>query len=325
MAFIDELDITAIAGNGGGGVERWLHAKGKEFGGPAGGNGGNGGSVYARAIRDINILSKYRGGNIFEAEHGGAGQGDSMHGKDGEDFFINLPIGAIITNTETGEALELLTEGDEVLLARGGRGGLGNEHFKSSKNVNPKEFTPGKPGEHTIYDVVLALFADAGFIGFPNAGKSSLLNAITHAQAKVANYKFTTLDPNLGDFYGFILADIPGLIEGASGGKGLGHKFLRHITRTRFLLHCISLESENVVEDYRSIRKELSAYNSILTTKKEIILLTKSDMVSDERVQEITQKLSQETTSPMYSVSILDTEQLKSFSDSLVRVLREGE
>jgi GTP-binding protein len=325
MTFVDEIDITTIAGNGGNGVERWLNEKGKEFGGPAGGNGGNGGNVYARAVRDINILSKYRGKSVFEAAHGGAGQSRSMHGKDGQDLFVDLPVGAILTNTKTGEVFELVKEGQEVLLASGGRGGLGNEHFKSSRNINPREWTAGKPGEHILYDVVLALFADAGFVGFPNAGKSSLLNTLTHAQAKVAHYKFTTLDPNLGDFYGFILADIPGLIAGAADGKGLGHKFLRHITRTKVILHCISLESEDSISDYQTIRKELTAYNSVLTTKKEVILLTKSDTVSDEYAQEMKSKLEQETTKPVHIISILNTEQLKSFSNFLVTLLREGE
>jgi GTP-binding protein len=168
-----------------------------------------------------------------------------------------------------------------------------------------------------VYDITLALFADAGFIGFPNAGKSSLLNAVTRAQAKVGAYKFTTLDPNLGDFYGFILADIPGLIEGASTGKGLGHKFLRHITRTKLLIHCISLESENIPEDYRTIRKELTAYNTTLSSKRELIVLTKSDMTTSEYI-------SKETKSPIHTVSILDTDSLKSFGDTLIGLLREN-
>ena len=321
MKFIDEITLSVKAGNGGDGVVRWLQQRGYPRGGPAGGNGGKGADVYARAIRDINVLSRYRGNNRFIGENGGDGGKSSQHGKNGENLYINLPIGSIVTNTTTGESFELLEDGQAELMLRGGYGGLGNEHFKSSTNVAPKQWTPGKPGGEADFDIELSLIADAGFIGLPNAGKSSLLNTVTHAGAKVGSYQFTTLDPNLGDLYGYILADIPGIIEGAAEGKGLGHKFLRHVTRTKILIHCISLESEDVVADYNTIRNELISYNKELGDKKEIIVLTKVDLVSDEKQKEIQESLSKETSSKIITMSILDDALVKKFGDSLSKLL----
>lgn len=223
MAFVDEMRIHMRAGNGGRGIVSWLHEKGKEYGGPAGGDGGNGGNVYVKAVRDIGILAKYRHEKEFSAEKGENGKSKSMHGRNGDDCEILLPVGSVVTNLSTKKTVELLVEGERVLLLNGGRGGYGNEHFKGSKNIRPYEWTPGKPGEEADFFIELRLVADAGLIGLPNAGKSSLLNELTNATAKIGNYQFTTLEPNLGDFYGYILADIPGLIEGASEGKGLGH------------------------------------------------------------------------------------------------------
>lgn len=321
MKFIDEITLSVKAGDGGNGVVRWLQQRGNPRGGPAGGDGGKGADVYARTVRDINILSKYRGNTEFVGEDGGEGKKLSQHGKDGEALFINLPIGSIVTNNNTNESFELLEESQEKLMLKGGRGGYGNEHFKSSKNVIPKEWTPGKPGEESDFNIELALIADAGFIGLPNAGKSSLLNTITHAEAKVGSYQFTTLDPNLGDFYGHILADIPGIIEGASEGKGLGHKFLRHITRTKVLVHCVSLESEDVISDYKTIRNELVSYNQELGDKPELIVLTKSDLVSEEKQKEVHDSFLKEISSDTVSVSILDNNQIKRFSDILSKLL----
>ncbi len=325
MKFIDEITLTVKAGNGGDGVVRWLQQRGNPLGGPAGGDGGRGADVYAKAIRDINILSKYRGDTDFVAENGGDGGKLSRHGKNGDTLYIKLPIGSVVTNTETMETFELLEDKQETIMLSGGRGGLGNEHFKSSTNVVPKQSTKGKIGGEAKFEIELALIADAGFIGLPNAGKSSLLNVITKAEAKVGNYQFTTLDPNLGDFYGYILADIPGIIEGASVGKGLGYKFLKHITRTKILIHCISLESEDVVEDYRTIRNELTSYNEDLGDKKEIIILTKTDLVSEEEIKKIKNNLSKETKNDISIMSILDDELVKSFSDTLTSLLQEKE
>jgi len=321
MAFVDELVMSARAGNGGDGVTRWLHLKGKEFSGPSGGNGGNGGDVYIRAVRDIGLLARYRGEKKFAAGDGEAGQNLTMHGKAGEDLVIDLPVGSFVRNTTTGEEYEFLVEGEQKMILKGGRGGAGNAVFKSSVNRSPQESMPGGGGESAELHIELRLFADAGFIGFPNAGKTSLLNTLTGAGGKVAPYAFTTLDPNLGALYGFVLADIPGLIEGASEGKGLGFKFLRHIARTKLLVHCISLESDDPMRDYQAVRKELSQFEGgSLVDKQEIVLLTKSDMKEPKEVETISKQFSKEG-KEVYTVTILDDASVKALQDMLVRRL----
>ena len=227
MAFIDEIKIHAEAGNGGDGVVRWRQEKFVPKGGPAGGDGGRGGDFYVLAVRDLNILSKYKAKKEFEAGRGEDGGNKSLHGANGTDFFLELPVGTTITNLETSEQWQLLTAGQKELLLKGGYGGFGNEHFKKSTNTTPMESNRGQEGEKGNFQIELELFADIGLVGLPSAGKSSLLNAMTNAEVKVGDYAFTTLDPNLGDFYGYIIADLPGLIEGASEGKGLGVKFLK--------------------------------------------------------------------------------------------------
>ena len=324
MAFVDELEFDAAAGNGGDGVVRWLHLKGKEYSGPAGGNGGNGGDVFVHAVRDIALLARYRGEKMFKAGRGEDGQSYSREGKGGEDLVIDLPVGSVIYNERTGEEFELMEEGERRLILKGGRGGAGNEVFKSSVNRTPTESTPGAEGESAHFRVELRLIADGGFIGLPNAGKSSLLNALTGARAKVGAYAFTTLDPNLGVMAGgFILADIPGLIEGASEGKGLGSKFLRHVARTRRLIHCVSLESETPELDYETVRAEIERYGQgELAQKSEILVLTKSDTREPAAIAAVEDMFKKRGLEP-HVVSVLDDGQVKALSDELSVLLRK--
>lgn len=322
MSLVDELTIGAYAGNGGDGVVRWLHVKGKEYSGPAGGNGGDGGDIYIRAVPDVNLLARYRGAKLFEAGSGGDGENRNKHGRRGDDFIVDLPVGSLVRNMDTREEYELLTPGETKLVLKGGRGGAGNAVFKSSVNRTPMQSTPGAKGEEATLAIELRLIADAGLVGLPNAGKTSLLNALTGAAGKVAPYAFTTLDPNLGALYGLIIADIPGLIEGASTGKGLGFKFLRHIARTRMLLHCVSLESEDPMADYATVRRELSEFEGgALAQKPEIILLTKSDTRDVKEIEKV-KKLFKKEDKRVAVVSVLDDVAVKHFQDTLVATLR---
>jgi len=324
MAFIDELKLHIKAGKGGDGVVRWLHEKGKEFLGPAGGNGGKGADVYARAIRDIGILNTYKNLKEIVAPSGGDGGKKSMHGKNGDDLYVDFPVGSIITNLETGGKVFLDKDGETKLLAKGGRGGVGNEFFKSSTNQRPEKFSYGTPGEEFDFYIEVELVADAGLIGLPNAGKSSLINELTNAKSKVGAYQFTTLEPALGNMYGYILADLPGLIEGASEGKGLGHKFLRHIKRTKILFHCLSLESKNLVQDYKTIRKELKDYSKELAEKKEVLILTKTDVLSAKELVAAKKKMTK-LNKNILTVTILDDKSVKELKDNLIKILRKTE
>lgn len=326
MAFIDEMEVHIKAGKGGNGVVRWLHEYAKEFGGPSGGNGGRGGDVYVRAVADTFYLRKYMHTKEFFAEEGDYGSGNSSKGKQGEDLIIDIPVGSIVTRiqdinihdnfTITNPVISLDTIGQTVRLLKGGTGGYGNEHFKGSANQKPEEWTPGKPGEEGMFHIEVRMIADIGLIGLPNAGKSSLLNALTKADVKVGNYEFTTLEPNLGNMYGIIIADIPGLIEGASDGKGLGHTFLRHIQRTKVLAHCVSLEQsvEDMIEVYKVIRKELEQYSLELAEKEEIIVFTKTDTCTPEEVVEkrttFGKKLNIDN-DHMHTISVYDLDETK--------------
>lgn len=320
MAFVDEIKIYAEAGRGGDGVVRWRQEKFVPKGGPAGGDGGRGGDFYVEAVRDVHILSKYKAKKEFEAGRGEDGGKQSLHGKTGDDFVLKLPVGAIITNLETDEVFELQIPGEKIMLLKGGRGGFGNEHFKSSRNTAPKKAQPGEEGEKAHFRVELELFADLGLIGLPNAGKSSLLNALTNAGARVGDYPFTTLDPNLGDFYGFIIADIPGLIEGAAGGKGLGVKFLKHIKRTKILAHLVSFENKDMLKRYKEIRKELEKYAQDLDKKKEIIILTKTDMTDAGTVKKKIEEF-KKISKNVFAITLYDDKSVKKLRDTLVKTL----
>src|SRR3989344_4270264 len=312
MAFTDEINLHFKAGRGGDGVVRWRHEKGRDHGGPSGGNGGKGGNVFARAVRDVGILSAYRNVKEFSAARGGNGAKDLKQGATGEDVEVKLPVGSRLTNLETGHVIELLQDEEKVLLLHGGRGGLGNAHFKSSINIRPRQSTEGEVGEEADFHIELLLVVDVGIIGLQNAGKSSLLNALTSAHSKVGDFQFTTLEPALGDLYGLVLADIPGLIEGASSGKGLGHKFLRHVERTKTLMHCISCELDNPLEAYRVVRNELELYNKELVKKPELVVLTKTDTVSKEDVEK-KMKILEKVSDKVMAVSAIDDESLKNF------------
>lgn len=324
MALIDHMRISATAGRGGDGVVRWLHMKGKEFGGPAGGDGGKGGNVVFEGIRDIAALARYRYTKEFRAEDGAPGEGNNKHGKNGADMIVYVPVGSVVTNTATGDVFEILEHGEQYVVHKGGAGGLGNQNFKSSVNQNPKEATKGKKGQTGDIDIELKLIADAGLIGFPNAGKSSLLNELTRAKSKIGAYAFTTLDPNLGSFYGYILADIPGLIEGASSGKGLGHKFLKHVERTKLLIHLVSADQDNVSEAYKTIRGELAAFDEGLASKQELVVLSRTDLVPDQK--ELAGKIKElalVSGVQVLPLSVLDSASVKAFSDHLSKVLGE--
>lgn len=280
---IDNVLIKLKAGDGGRGAVAFN--KNKMMLGPVGGNGGKGGDIYFEGVSNLSALSQFRHKKDITTNNGGNGRGDFVDGTDGEDIILKVPIGTVITNIDSGEVKEIVEVGDKILAAKGGYGGKGNFHYRSSTNTRPKQFGPGKPGETFKIKLELKLIADVGLIGLPNAGKTSLLNELTEAKSKVANYAFTTLEPNLGAYYHLILADIPGLIEGASSGKGLGIKFLQHIERTKVLFHLISSESENIIRDYKIIRNELKKYSKELSLKKEYLFLSKYDMISEKELK----------------------------------------
>ena len=289
MKFIDEAKIEVLAGKGGDGVASFRREKFVPKGGPDGGDGGRGGSIYALADRNINTLVEYRFARLHRARNGDPGHGSQKYGKGAEDIVLAMPVGTVISNIETGEKIADLTrDGEKVLIAKGGGGGLGNMHFKSSTNRAPRQHTLGEPGEACQLKLELKVLADVGLLGLPNAGKSTLIRAVSAARPKVADYPFTTLHPNLGVVRvdigkSFVIADIPGLIEGAAEGAGLGHQFLRHLSRTRLLLHLVDIApydgDADPVHDAKAIVKELRKYDEDLYRKPRWLVLNKIDLV----------------------------------------------
>ena len=317
---IDEAKIVFRAGHGGAGRVSFYPGM---TAGPDGGNGGRGGDVYLVATSDLTALRPFTTKKVKAAENGEMGGKNLKFGSDGKDIEVTLPIGSVITDVETGKVTELTIPGQRILFCKGGLGGRGNNEFKSSRRTTPEFAQPGLPGEEKDCLIELKLIADFGLIGLPNAGKSSLLNEITRAQAKVANYPFTTLEPNLGVLPNSkIIADIPGLIEGASDGKGLGIKFLKHIEKVMILLHCISAESEDPMQEYETITHELKEYNPNLLNKQEIIIITKSDTVEKEKLEKIINtfaKLEKE----ILTVSIYDYDSIENLKQELVKKITQ--
>jgi GTP-binding protein len=297
MKFVDEARLKVQAGHGGRGSTSFRREKFVPLGGPDGGDGGHGGSVYLRAAPGINTLADFRIARTFKAPVGEYGSGNGCTGRGGCDLYIPVPIGTVVRDTETQEALgDLTREGQELLVARGGKGGWGNTRFKSSTNRSPRQFGPGLPGEKRALELELKLIADVGLLGLPNAGKSTLIRAVSAARPKVAGYPFTTLHPNLGvvsvgEHRSFVMADIPGLIEGASDGAGLGHRFLRHLQRTRLLLHLVDMAppdpDADPVKDARAIVLELKKFDAALANKPRWLVLNKRDLMPDAQAEEL--------------------------------------
>lgn len=295
MKFIDEVQIEIASGNGGSGAVSFRREKYVPYGGPDGGNGATGGNVYIEGDENINTLVNYRGRKFYKAKDGENGKGSQMDGATGEDIILKVPVGTLVFNTETNLLIEDITEhGQRKLLAEGGRGGLGNTYFKSSTNQAPRYAQEGEPGVSLKLKLELKLIADIALVGLPNAGKSTLISSISAAKPKIADYPFTTLEPNLGvvkvDKDSLVVADIPGLIEDAAEGKGLGHQFLKHIERTSALVHLIDcsmlLEPEEAMTDYATVRHELLKYDhDQFYNKPEIICLTKIDAMSEEEIE----------------------------------------
>ncbi len=302
MKFIDEARIEVRAGTGGDGAASFRREKYIPRGGPDGGDGGRGGSIYAAADRNINTLIDYRFAPLHRAEKGEKGHGSDCYGRAGRDIVLRVPVGTIVRDAETGAIHgDLAQDGARVLLAKGGTGGLGNLHFKSSTNRTPRQFTRGEPGEIRKLALELRVLADVGLLGLPNAGKSTLIRAVSSARPKVADYPFTTLAPSLGvarvdDGPGFVIADIPGLIEGAAEGAGLGHQFLRHLGRTKLLLHLVDLapfDDTDPVQAIRAIANELKKYDRALYRKPRWLVFTKADLApdADARIRRILRAL----------------------------------
>ncbi|MBI5937088.1 MAG: GTPase ObgE [Betaproteobacteria bacterium] len=320
MKFIDEAKIEVIAGKGGNGSASFRREKFVPKGGPDGGDGGKGGSIYAVADCNLNTLVEFRYTRMYRAQNGENGRGSDCYGKGGDDLILRVPVGTVFQDEETGEVVaDLARDGQQALLVKGGKGGLGNLHFKSSTNRAPRQFTPGEAGEERRLRLELKVLADVGLLGMPNAGKSTFIRAVSAAKPKVADYPFTTLHPNLGVVRvdanrSFVIADIPGLIEGAAEGAGLGHQFLRHLARTRLLLHIVDLApfdpETDPVHEARAIVEELRKYDAGLYEKPRWLVLNKTDLIPDEERQAKIQAFIQDYgwQGPVFAISAISGE-----------------
>ena len=323
MKFLDQVKIYVKAGNGGSGSPSFRREKFVEFGGPDGGDGGKGGSVILVSERNLNTLIDYRYQQHFKAERGKDGGGKNKTGKGGEDLYLKVPLGTQVFEEDNKTLIyDFKSQKEEFLVASGGKGGFGNTRFKSSTNRAPKKFTKGGHGEEFWIWLQLKTIADIGIIGLPNAGKSSLLASMTSANPKIANYKFTTINPNLGvasyDDKEVTLADIPGLIEGAHTGTGLGIKFLKHIERCKTLLHLIDITEDDLFISYNQVRKELSKYSKDLVKKKEIVVLNKTDLIDEEEKKEKIKKLKNKLKKNIFLMSTMDKKSVSDIKSKLV-------
>jgi GTP-binding protein len=337
MKFVDEAFIDIAAGDGGNGCVSFRHEKYKEFGGPNGGDGGRGGHVYAVADQSLNTLVDFRYARRHEARRGQHGMGSDMFGAAGEDITLKMPVGTLVSDVDTGAMLhELLTPGEKVMLAKGGDGGFGNLRFKSAINRAPRQKTPGWPGERKNLKLELKVLADVGLLGMPNAGKSTFIAAVSNARPKIADYPFTTLHPNLGVVrvgpeQSFVVADIPGLIEGASEGAGLGHQFLRHLQRTRLLLHIVDIapfdEGVDPVAQARAIVAELKKYDPALHAKPRWLALNKIDMLPEgeraARVKDFVRRLRWK--GPVFEISALTREGCETLVQTIYQQVHAGQ
>ena len=323
MKFLDQVKIYIKAGNGGHGSPSFRREKFIEYGGPDGGDGGRGGSILLRSERNLNTLIDYRFQQHHKGERGENGSGQNRTGRGGDDLFLKVPIGTQVFEEDNKTLIfDFKKEGEKFVVAKGGKGGLGNTRFKSSTNRAPKKFTKGATGEEYVIWLQLKTIADIGIVGLPNAGKSSLLAAITNATPKIANYKFTTLNPNLGvaiyDNKEITLADIPGLVEGAHEGVGLGIQFLKHIERCKTLMHLIDITDENIENTYQQVKKELGSYSKEILEKKEIIVLNKTDLLDEVEIKKILKNFSKNKDSEVITLSTLDKESISKIKAKLL-------
>lgn len=325
--FTDYVKIYAASGNGGAGSMHLHREKFVPKGGPDGGDGGRGGHIILKGNKHLWTLIHFKFQKHFRAEHGEAGGANRSFGADGKDIYLEVPLGTIVKDAETEEVLfEITEDGQEVIALRGGKGGLGNWHFRTATNQTPRYAQPGLPGEERELLLELKVLADVGLVGFPNAGKSTLLSVITSAKPKIGDYPFTTLKPNLGivenrDFQSFVMADIPGIIEGAAEGKGLGHFFLRHIERNSLLLFLIPADANDIVAEYEILLNELKKYNPELLDKQRLVAISKSDMLDDELMAAIDKELATKLKVPYLFISSVSGKGIQKLKDELMKRL----